>query len=431
MPDSDGAAMATARATFERRLADAGSLDRQVERRDSAPIPGLREERRPDIAVLVYDLRASGVVLNAIRIAGAALDAGMKAELWVINDDGPMARDLPAGLQVRRIRQASSAARRTLGSVMSLPGLAAMLRARRPRVLFSAGNHVHAFAMLGHRLARVPDTRLVGRVSNALAATAPAKRKGRLGRALRAAAIRWERLQFGAMDRLIAVSGELGDDLAAYGNAAPRAVAVIPNGVDPARIAGKAAEPVDHPWFAPGQPPVVIAVGRMCRQKNFAQLVTAFAHLRRQTAARLVILGHGGESEREALLGLARDLGVADDLWLAGYQANPYAFMARARLFALTSRWEGGSNVLVEALACGLPVVATDCPAGVREVLSGQPAGRLVPLDDAAETARAMADLLARPHRPEDARTAIEDYRLSRCLTRYQSVLAAEVALAG
>ncbi len=387
--------------------------------------PSAHEVARPDIAVLVYDLRASGVVLNAIRIAEAALAAGMATELWVIDKQGPLLHTLPAGLKLRAIRETQSAAPRALSSALAIPHLVALLRRHRPALLFSAGNHVHAFAALGHRLARVPDTKLVGRVSNALAATVPPKRSGPLGHVLKALAVRLERLQFRSMDSLIAVSHELGGDLVKHGKISPRDIAVIPNGVDPSAIARKAGEPLDHPWFAPGEPPVILAIGRLCRQKNFAQTIRAFALLRRDRMARLVILGSGTDAQRDALQRLADDLGVGQDVWFAGYQPNPFRFLARARLFVMTSRWEGASNVLVEALACGLPIVATDCPTGVREVLDGLPTGRLVPVGDATATADAMRELLTLPPCPDTAQQAAAAYTLEQCLGRYRSVLKA------
>lgn len=390
------------------------------DRQASAPVPS-----QPDVAILVYDLRASGVVLNAIRIAETAFAAGMKTELWVIDKHGPLLDTLPAGLTLRAIRQTHGDGPRTLSSVLAIPRLVTMLRRHRPALLFSSGNHVHAFATLGHRLARVPGTKLVGRVSNALAATVPPKRSGALGHVLKALAVRLERTQFRAMDSVIAVSHELGGDLAKYAKVSPRAIAVIPNGVDIEAIARKADEPLDHPWFASSAPPVILAIGRLCRQKNFAQTIRAFALLRAEREARLVILGSGSDSQREALQRLAHELGVEQDVWLAGYQPNPFRFLARARLFAMTSRWEGASNVLVEALACGLPVVAADCPTGVREVLEGQPMGRLVPVGDAAATAAAMGELLALPRCPDAARRAVADYTLERCLGRYRTALKA------
>jgi glycosyltransferase involved in cell wall biosynthesis len=159
-----------------------------------------------------------------------------------------------------------------------------------------------------------------------------------------------------------------------------------------------AAEPVDHPWFASGEPPVVLGVGRLTKQKDFATLLRAFAELRACRPARLAILGEG--EERPALESLVRELDLVPEVWLPGYQRNPFKFMARAGVFVLSSAWEGSPGVLVQALACGAPVVATDCPSGPREVLGGGDAGRLVPVGDASALAAAVAAMLARSRRP-------------------------------
>ena len=117
---------------------------------------------------------------------------------------------------------------------------------------------------------------------------------------------------------------------------------------------------------------------------------------------RLAILGEG--IERKLLEGLVQDLGIGADVWLPGFTPNPYAHMARASLFALSSRWESMSMVLVEALALGLPVVATNCDFGPREILQNGRYGRLVPVGDVESMAAAIKGALAGPRQavPED-----------------------------
>src|SRR5204863_8071086 len=114
-------------------------------------------------------------------------------------------------------------------------------------------------------------------------------------------------------------------------------------------LAAAAREPVAHAWLAPGAPPVVLGVGKLKPQKGFDVLLRAFARLRAARTARLVILGEG--PQRRALERLARELGIADDVALPGFVANPFAWMARSAVFALSSRWEGLPSVLIEALA--------------------------------------------------------------------------------
>jgi glycosyltransferase involved in cell wall biosynthesis len=151
----------------------------------------------------------------------------------------------------------------------------------------------------------------------------------------------------------------------------------------------------DHPWFAPGQPPVVLGVGRLTRQKDFPTLLRAFGKLRQQRAARLIILGEG--EDRPSLQALAAELGVTDDVALPGFRENAMAYMAGSALFVLCSAWEGLPTVLIEALAAGSRVVSTDCPSGPREILQEGRLGPLVPVGDSTALAGAMATALDRP----------------------------------
>ncbi len=372
--------------------------------------PVRRSAASVQAAILVYDLRASGVVRNALRVVRAAVAAGLAAELWVVRRTGAFAAET-AGLPVRVIAQGEARLSRALDSVLALPALATTLREVRPGVLLSAGNHMHAFACAAHRLSGVRETRLVGRASNALAAATPPKRRGLLAMLTRRSAVALERMQFGLMDGVIAVSHELADDLRNHARVGASRISVIPNGVDIDAITRSAEAPVSHPWFTAGALPVVIAVGRLCAQKDFSTLIRAFAIARRTRPMRLVILGDGPATEHARLLELAQALGVETDLWLGGHQANPHAFVARAALSVLSSRWEGASNVLIEALACGTPIVATACPTGVREVLT-ETCGTLVPVGDVGAMAKAMLARLDAPRNAAASRTRAADFSL-------------------
>ena len=154
---------------------------------------------------------------------------------------------------------------------------------------------------------------------------------------------------------------------------------------------------VTHPWFADGEPPVVLCVGREAPQKDHPTLVEAFGLARREVDSRLVILGKLSAPYRARLKSLARGLGVEGDLGFLDFDENPYRYMRRAGLLAISSRWEGMPAVIIEALACGTPVVSTDAPYGPREILAGW--GDLPPVGDAPALARALVATLrgARP----------------------------------
>src|SRR5262249_41735385 len=138
-----------------------------------------------------------------------------------------------------------------------------------------------------------------------------------------------------------------------------------------------------HPWFAAGSSPVILGIGRLHAQKDFPTLLKAFARVRAKQHARLVILGEAKEAEyRTALTTLAAQLSIADDVRFPGFVDNPFAYLARAAVFVLSSAWESFGNVVAEALACGCPVVSTDCPSGPTKILEKGKYGPLVPVGD-------------------------------------------------
>ena len=160
----------------------------------------------------------------------------------------------------------------------------------------------------------------------------------------------------------------------------------------------KAAETVDHSWFVPSRDWLtVVTVGRLTEQKDHDTLLRAIRDVARERPVRLVVLGRG---ERLAeLQALAQDLGINGIVEFAGFDPNPYRYIAAADVFALSSRWEGFGNVLVEALACGTAVVSTDCPSGPSEILEHGRYGELVPMGDS----QALASALLRAVDPEPA----------------------------
>ena len=200
---------------------------------------------------------------------------------------------------------------------------------------------------------------------------------------------------------VVAVSQGVAEDLICTTRIPESKVRVIYNPVVTPELFVRASEPLDHPWFIPGEPPVVLGVGSLRGAKDFATLIRAFALLRKEYPARLIILGEG--QERPQLEALVRELGIEEDVILPGFDENPYNYMKQARVFVLSSQREGLPTVLIEAMALGTPVVSTDCPNGPREILEGGKWGTLVPRGNPEELAKAI---LASPKgfraRPQD-----------------------------
>jgi glycosyltransferase involved in cell wall biosynthesis len=202
---------------------------------------------------------------------------------------------------------------------------------------------------------------------------------------------------------VVAVSKGAADDFARTSGLARDRIEVVYNPVITPAFLELAHRNADHPWFAPGQPPVVLGVGRLTPAKDFPTLVRAFAQVRQRRPARLMIVGEG--PERARLEALIAELRIGDDTALPGFRENAAAYMAAASVFVLSSAWEGLPTVLIEALAAGSRVVSTDCPSGPREILQDGRLGLLVPVGDASALADAILATLDRPRTqlPADA----------------------------
>jgi len=362
---------------------------------------------QPKIAIFVSFSGQGGVERIILTLAEGFAALGCAVDLVLVKDRGLNADDVPPSINVRRLNATHT--------LTSLPALVSYLRERRPVGLLTAKDRANQVALLAKFLARVP-TRLVVRMG-----TTTSTALGNGGWLKRNA---WNlpiRLLYPLADGIVAVSQGVAADLAAITRLPPERFAVIPNPVVSERLSRMTREPVTHPWFQEGKPPVFLGAGRLTRQKDFPTLIRAFALVRREVVSRLVILGEG--SDREALLKLAESLGVREDVDLPGFVKNPYPFMAKASVFVLSSIWEGSPNVLTEAMAFGTPVVATDCPSGPEEILAKGLYGPLVPMADPSSMAKAMKETLLNPLPRDILIRAVEGYRVERSCLRYLDIL--------
>jgi glycosyltransferase involved in cell wall biosynthesis len=378
-----------------------------------------------DVAIMLHDLAETGVARNALAIAKAAQNAGLRTEIWVVDGTGPLLGLIPAGVRLVKLGgQKRKWGNRRLADIAAIGDLARHFRRRRPAVAFSAGNHFHITASAAYFLAGSPDfVRLLFRASNP-----PFRgRDFRIGPFLA-----WlYRQRFRGAQRIVSVSEELRKILVEdIGVGASRVVTIV-NSIDLDAAKEGAAQPPGHPWFAKGEPPVILGIGRLAPQKNFSLLIKAFARVRQSKALRLVIIGAGKGSELAKLQRLTASLGLTSaDVWFAGHQPNPLKFLAHAELFVLSSNWEGMSNVLLEAMACGCPIVATDCPTGVREQLSDGQLGPIVPVNDPEQLANAIARRLEEPRGSENLIKSVARFDHDRMLAAYANLLTSEAGYA-
>jgi glycosyltransferase involved in cell wall biosynthesis len=286
---------------------------------------------------------------------------------------------------------------RVIDLAASHPALGAIaftryLRREQPRAVLSTLIGPNAIAVTAARLlpaSRRP--RVVVREANTLSVALGFRSRGDR---LVAGAV--ARAAYPLADAIVTVSEGARQDLAAFLRIDEARVIAIPNPSPSAALTERAEEPLAHPWFAAERTvPVVVAAGRLVPKKGFDVLLDAVARVRETRELRLVIMGEGPERAV-----LERDIerrGLRGSVELAGFVDNPFARLARADVFVLSSFAEGMPNVLIEAMACGCPVIATDCPSGPREILRGGRDGPLVPPGDARALAAAITAVLANP----------------------------------
>mgnify|MGYP000542529479 CR=1 FL=1 len=277
--------------------------------------------------------------------------------------------------------------------VFAGPALARYARRRRPTVIISALYHADLVLLVSRILARLPSKVLISAQNNPefLGANGAGGRNRLIGFGLRRLLRR--------ADGIVAISRGVGESLVRLACIDRESVVVIHNPVvAPGFERERDAEP-QHPWFTDNDIPVLVAAGRLTPQKDYPTLLHAFTILRQRRPLRLIILGEG--EDRRDLEALVRSLSIEEDVDMPGFAENPYAFMKAADLFVLSSRFEGFANVLAEALACGTPVVSTDCPYGPSEILANGKYGRSVPVGDAEAFADAMNETLDEPREPD------------------------------
>ena len=368
------------------------------------------EPHYPPIALFVPSLHGGGAERVILDIAAELVNRGVPIHLVLVKAEGHYLDLVPDGVRLIDLNSHRAAA--------SLLKLVAYVRRERPAVLLATLTQANVIALVA-KILLWGRLRVVTRIANTYSeefATGSFKHR---------VALRLLKFLFPVADRIVAVSQGVADDLSEMHPAISARVATIYNPVVRAEMVEQAAAPVNHSWFETETAPVVVSVGRLATVKDHATLLRAFAEVLRSRQARLVILGEG--PERGNLLELAARLSVSQNVDLPGFKVNPFAYMSRARVFALSSRYEGFPNVLVQAMACGTPVVSTDCRSGPTEILEDGRWGQLVPVGDWQSMAEAIMKTLDNPV-PSDLLVArASAFSADASIERYLEVLTGTV----
>ena len=332
----------------------------------------------------MVDGGAERVTLNLIQYLARHYD--LTLDLVLVSATGAFIDQVPPQVNVIDLKSSRT--------ISSLPALISYLRKNRPDALLSGMDFVNVIALSAVKLSRV-NTRTVAclhshysaQLSNASAF------RGRFITPFVKVTHRWA-------DVIVGISKGCGEEFIKATGVGQENMRYIYNPVITDAIAPLAAEPLNHPWFSKGEPPVILAVGRLSHAKNFQLLVDAYAIVKESHAARLIILGDG--EDRPDLESRVKSLDLENDVELPGFVANPYAYMKNSAVYVLSSRYEALPTVLIEAMYCGTQLVAVDCPSGPREILADGKYGELVSQESTSELVEAIIRALKRKDFEQD-----------------------------
>ncbi len=360
------------------------------------------------LAILMSFSGAGGVEKMLLNLlAEFVRQPALEIDLLLIRCQGPYQDRIPAGVRIIPLKAGHS--------LLAIPELVQYLRRSRPDALLAVKDRAGRAAVRARALSRV-QVPIVVRLGTNLSASL----------AHRSSFSRWLRLTplrriYRRVDWVVGNSAGVAEDIRQLADLPAERVRVIYNPVVTRRLRQMADEPAPHDWLKAPDCPVILAMGRLTLQKDFATLIRAVRRVADRQPVRLIILGEGGE--RANLLQLINRLQLEEQVILPGHMDNPYAWISRANLFVLSSRWEGSPNALTEAFALGIPCVATDCPSGPAELLEGGRWGRLVPVGDEVQMALAIVAALANANDDRDRSQRLADFQAEASAGRYLELL--------
>lgn len=383
------------------------------------------KKHKKQVTFLLSAFYGGGGEKVVLELAQELAHQGLEVDIVVLQRRGAFADKVPHNVAVVNLKAERMA--------KALVPLARYLRHTQPDAILATGIHTNILLMLA-RFLSFRKTRIVLRVGIPLSIVF--SRYTHIKDSFLVPLL--SRLLYPLADGVIAVSHGIADDLARVLYLNPDKITIIYNPISIEKLKQKSDKSAGHPWLTDKKIPVVVVAGRLRFQKGFDVLIKAIALLNKDNPVRLIILGEG--DGLNDLKEKAKALGVFDRVDFMGFVPKPYVFMALADVFVLSSRWEGFPNVLIEAMALGVPVVATDCISGPREILAPTTKtkqhtlkapkqgafGILVPSEDAESMAEAIKLLINDPrlreHYKQKGRMRARDFSSTSIVPQYRTL---------
>ena len=355
-------------------------------------------DKNLNICFFISSMHGGGAQRVLSILANEFSKRDYRVDLILAQKKGPYLKDISNRVNIVDLRTSS-----IIKSILPLVGY---FRKDKPDILTSALHHANIAAIIAKIISRTPVKLLIRQDSYY---KLPANLKQALP----------EKTLYKKADYIIAVSEGVADSLINTLKIPKEKIKVIYNPIFDKSITEKAKQKVFHPFFQDKRYQIILGVGRLARVKDFPTLIKAF-HSIKTDSMRLMILGEG--RERKELENLVQELGLEEYVSMPGFVENPYAYLAKASVFVLSSKCEGLPNVLIEAMACGTTVVSTDCPGGPYEILEGGKYGKLVPVGDIAKLAEAISDSLKTPTEKELLISRAKYFSVERAINEYEKL---------
>ena len=361
------------------------------------------------IAFYVPSLTVGGAERVTVSVANGLAERGYDVDLLVSYNRGAFREEVDADVTLVDLETPEIP---VLGIGASVPQFARYLKRREPAMLFSQMTYANVIH-LTTQLVTGADTVAISTIHNTLGMQEESKEK----------LVQWlQRRLAGRADQFVAVSEGVSESVVEYVGVDREKVSVLHNPIPVDEVRDRAGESVEHPWIESDDVEVVLGVGRLERAKNYGSFLRAFERVHAaRPDTRAIIVGRG--SKRDELEQLAAELGIEDAVSFPGFVDNPYGYMAGADVLAMSSIHEGLPTVLIEALACGCPVVSTDCPSGPAEILEGGEYGPLVEVDDDEGLATAIQATLDDPLPSDVLIERANDFAPAAVIDRYEAFI--------
>jgi glycosyltransferase involved in cell wall biosynthesis len=361
------------------------------------------------ISLFIPSLKGGGAERAMLNLANElSIDNNFKVDLVLIERAGTYLAEVKSRVNIVDLKSSNVP--------KSLFPLIKYLKKEKPDILISTLSHASVVSILATMLSKSKAKTIV-RMANTFS-----KVLKNINFPVRMILFFGVKIFFRFADEIVAVSDGVADDLAKTIKISRDSIKVIYNSTDVEKIRKKCEESADHSWLKNKTTPVVLAVGRLTIEKDYPALIKAFSILSEKNNFRLIILGEG--KKRNELENLIKKLELQEKIDLLGFTRNPFVYMRNCDVFVLSSATEGFPNTLIEAMACGTPVVSTDCPSGPREILDNGKFGKLVKVGDEKALAEAILETIKNPLSSEELINRVrEKFSLEEAIKKYLDII--------